>query len=560
MPRRSCLHCCLKIRVENMRMLKMGQHIIFPGERGLKHITKKGTQKKWYRHHAIIKEVNIRSDFCACLVLIHFWSTNGDKKCGVTETKELYNLITDEIYIRKYKQYRYRPAEVVRRAESKLGNETKYNILTYNCEHLATWCVVGEKESMQVNFCKSIVRQLVILVIYCVLWILKLVNMERVYTITEFMLLLCSSWYLCYRHTYFIERYESQKTICKYCLNLHLLDLWARFVTTYIILIILKFYFHFTDDITSLFIALCFYLIIGNIIKLIRKKHINFYPDVKRKVKKISDIKIGDVISLNYENSNYYIIVTDLISEKRKHKKQTRGKLRGIFYDSPCLFSSGTIQKHYFYLDLTMHNVMYIHSAQFNAFKIHPSDVVVARAQKRIGEKKWNWFSNRSRHFCLWAKFKEDKKYRYNYSRKSQKEPGANSDTKVRSSLLIEIVEARIREDIRKGDIVEIKSFGLFTDSGIVVDIVNSTQDQIFTMDVVLKKGFVRSVVKMVRFNVDLRVNRIWIHRYHPVHCFSREKCIERARKKIDEACGQWTQTRFIRDCIIEPWRPLKQE
>ncbi|KAL3883716.1 hypothetical protein ACJMK2_029952 [Sinanodonta woodiana] len=557
MSRISCLHCCINIRVENMNMLQMGQHIIFPGARGLKHIKKKGRQKKLYKHHAIIKEVKSRSFFSACLVLIHFWSTKGDKKFGVMETTDSYNLSTDEIYIRKYKQNRYPPAEVVRRAESKVGTKPKYNICTYNCEHLATWCVVGKNESRQVEFCKSIVRHIVILVIVCVLWILKLVNMERVYKISEFLLLLYSVLYFCYRRNYFIERCKKKKTICNECLNLHLWDLWIRFLTTYLIVIILRLCLHFTIywDIISGCIGIAFYLLIENITKFKRKKYIKSYPDVNLKVERISDINIGDVISLNYEGSNYYIIVTDLISEKRKHnKKETRGKLSGIFYDSPCLFSSGTIKEHSFKLDLTRHKVMYVDYVQFET---HPSDMVVARARKRIGEKKWDWFSNRSLHLCHWAKVKE---IRFKAPRKSQKETGPIPDIDVRSSLLIEIDEVRIREDIRKGDIVDIQLFGPFTDSGIVVDIVNSTQDQIFTMDVVLKKGFVRSVVKMVRFNVDLRVNRIWIHRYHPVHCFSRETCIERARKKIDEACGQWTQTRFIRDCIIEPWRPQKQE
>ncbi|KAL3883717.1 hypothetical protein ACJMK2_029964 [Sinanodonta woodiana] len=560
MPRRSCLHCCLKIRVENMNMLKMGQHIIFPGARGLKHITKKGTQKKWYKHHAIIKEVKRRSDVSADLVLIHFWSTTGNTKFGVTETTYSYNLSTDEIYILKYKQARYSPSQVVQRADSKQGNETKYNILTYNCEHLATWCVVGEKESMQVNNCKSIVRQLVIFIIVCALWILKMFHMEGVYKITEFVLLPFSIWYFCYRRNYFIQKYKREKTICKACLNLHLLDLWTRFVTTYIILIILKFYFHYTYDITSF--ALFYYLVICNIIKLIRKKLINSYPDEERPVKNISNIEIGDVISLNYEGSNYYIIVTCLVSETGTHNTQTRGKLSGIFYDSPCLFSSGTIMKQCFNLDLTMHNVTKV---DYTQFETHTSDMVAARAQQRIGEKKWDWFSNRSLEFCHWAKFreyKEDTEDGYSAPIESQIETVASSDIcpNVRSSLLIEKVEAKIREDIYKGDIVEIISFGSFTDSGIVVNIVNGTQDQIFTMDVVLKKGFIRSVVKMVRFNVDLRVNRIWIHRYHPVHCYSREKCIERARKKIDEACKQWTQTRFIRDCIIRPWKPQKQD
>ncbi|KAK3595054.1 hypothetical protein CHS0354_002340 [Potamilus streckersoni] len=558
MSLRSCLYCCQEIRVENMHMLHMGQHITFPGERGLRHIEKKGTQKKWYKHHAIIKEVKRRSDFSADLVLIHFWSTDGDNKYEVTENTDSYNLSSHEIYIRKYKQRKYPSAEVVRRANSKKANESKYNIVTCNCEHLATWCVIGVRESRQVNFCKSLVRNLVICMIIFALCIVKTISTKPdkiVKKVAEVILLLSflySVHYFSYRNIYFIERYAIEKIICKSCLKMHLFDLWARFVLTLSIVILLKFYFRYTDEITTLITALIFYVTIGNIIKLIRKIHKNPYPDIKREIRRMSNIKIGDVISLNYEGSSYNIIVSSLPSERIILTKQTRGDVSGIFYDSPSLFHSGIIKERFFKLDLTRHNVMFIHYAQF---RTHPSDKVVARARKRIGEKKYNWFSNRSRHFCHWAKVNE---HRHKAPRTTQKETGANSDTNLRSSLLIEIVEVRIREEICIGDIVELKSFGPFTDSGIVVDIVNDAQDQIFTMNVVLKKGLVASIVKMVSCKVDLRVDHIWIHRYHPVHCYRRAEYIQRAIKKIGEVCEQWTQTRFVRDCIIRPLTPQK--
>lgn len=40
--------------------------------------------------------------------------------------------------------------EVVRRALSRLGEE-KYNLVTNNCEHFATWCRTGRIESGQVS-------------------------------------------------------------------------------------------------------------------------------------------------------------------------------------------------------------------------------------------------------------------------------------------------------------------------------------------------------------------------------------------------------------------------
>lgn len=42
------------------------------------------------------------------------------------------------------------PHIVVQRAESRLG-ERKYDLLTNNCEHFATWCKTGRNESVQIN-------------------------------------------------------------------------------------------------------------------------------------------------------------------------------------------------------------------------------------------------------------------------------------------------------------------------------------------------------------------------------------------------------------------------
>jgi Lecithin retinol acyltransferase len=42
--------------------------------------------------------------------------------------------------------------EAVRRARSRLG-ESRYRLLTNNCEHLCTWCLYGQARSEQVHAC-----------------------------------------------------------------------------------------------------------------------------------------------------------------------------------------------------------------------------------------------------------------------------------------------------------------------------------------------------------------------------------------------------------------------
>jgi hypothetical protein len=55
-----------------------------------------------------------------------------------------------EVHTRSYEgEFRYPPDEVVRRAESRLG-ENRYSLATNNCEHFARWCVSGENKSTQV--------------------------------------------------------------------------------------------------------------------------------------------------------------------------------------------------------------------------------------------------------------------------------------------------------------------------------------------------------------------------------------------------------------------------
>jgi hypothetical protein len=54
-------------------------------------------------------------------------------------------------------------AEIVRRALSRVG-ESRYHLLTNNCEHFCEWCLHGEPRSRQVERWMSAPRRLVVLV------------------------------------------------------------------------------------------------------------------------------------------------------------------------------------------------------------------------------------------------------------------------------------------------------------------------------------------------------------------------------------------------------------
>ena len=44
--------------------------------------------------------------------------------------------------------------EIIERARSRIG-EKNYNLLFNNCDHLATWCKIGEHSSQQIDFIKN---------------------------------------------------------------------------------------------------------------------------------------------------------------------------------------------------------------------------------------------------------------------------------------------------------------------------------------------------------------------------------------------------------------------
>jgi len=129
------------VRVTDVRKLEPADHI------------------KWRRisgieHHAIVEYVDYRS---GTVHIIEYGS--GDEGSGfgkgvvrrntVGDVKGMYKYVYE--YVHYYHYYREKEsdvAEVLERAKSRLG-ERKYNPLTNNCEHFASWCKTGREYSSQ---------------------------------------------------------------------------------------------------------------------------------------------------------------------------------------------------------------------------------------------------------------------------------------------------------------------------------------------------------------------------------------------------------------------------
>ena len=90
-----------------------------------------------YEHHGID---------CGDRSVIHL------RKYNDTITRTPFSEFTGgkKVYVKHY-PFSFIPDVVVRRAESRLGEKARYNLLFNNCEHFATWCKLGYAYSQQVK-------------------------------------------------------------------------------------------------------------------------------------------------------------------------------------------------------------------------------------------------------------------------------------------------------------------------------------------------------------------------------------------------------------------------
>lgn len=117
-----------KAEVHKLRTRRIGDHLV--------------TQRTGYTHHGIY----IGSD-----QVIHYSGFANGMNKGKIETTSLDDFMNGQFtFVKRWHNPRYRGDSVVKRAQSRLG-EDEYNLLTKNCEHFAAWCITGKSESEQVN-------------------------------------------------------------------------------------------------------------------------------------------------------------------------------------------------------------------------------------------------------------------------------------------------------------------------------------------------------------------------------------------------------------------------
>ena len=313
-----CIECIYEDPVTELSQIEPGQHILF--------------QRAKYDHHAIVveteKSVNGNK---TKLMVAHATNTSsggvttfllGRGKAELQIQSIDIDLDTDKIII-----YRYRasvnpfPAtEVVARARKEIEQISKdgykYNIFDNNCEHFATYCILGRKVSLQASKAKLTYK------IWCKGG-LKSISSE-------------------------IDRnkalYES-RLLC----------------------------------------VLCF----------IRNKSLLEVPytDIRNQI----EVKPGDIINYNYYKLSHHAVVTQV-------KDRSPNVVNcSIVHYTFSLLGDNTVQEEDFTIPLNGSVKLISYERDFEVFE---RDVVVKRAQSRVGEQRFIYYVNDSQHLSQWCKIK----------------------------------------------------------------------------------------------------------------------------------------------------------
>lgn len=563
---KNCADCSAKKRVSDVTCLRKGQHISMSGKHATFYAAPFQKQIKLYCHHAIVKRVESCSGQRVKVVLIHF-TTNDKEKAAIRETVETFDLKYDEIYIHEYKNPKHSPDEIVHRAEQEKEKKykfTKYCVLSNNCEHFATWCVAGKEASFQVqdataklsSALSSLLGQGskvagVILRVVRPLKNIALVSADEVATTVSsaagsITLGVLGGLYLLYcivMTAYYIKKYKDQN-MCGSCLKLNLLNLWLRFavfgVTSTLTFLLIHFalpIFSSPAGIIGLVLLVLLSAALMQQVPWLTKKFLSPIQLKKKQISALTELKPGDIINFNYYKLPHYFIISDV---EQNPNPPTRGKLKCIHYSLPSIFSKRVVVEEVFDIDL---NKMSVKQVDYGILNTHSGGEVVSRARKRVGETKWNPASNRSDHFCHWAKV-DLRLEKNNYP--SFEEIGESESTTL-SSLLMEIKQVHLMQEIQLGDVVQLKGTEIFRDKGILVGLTDLRDDRKFRMEVIMLKGR----ISLEKKTVDLNTYKLFLKQYHPAHCVPLEERAKRALAMVGRKTKRLTQSSFIRDCIL---------
>ena len=325
--------------------------------------------------------------------------------------------------------------------------------------------------------------------------------------------------------------------LCKSCLKGKLQDLWITFaafgVTSAITIAVLP------SLATPVGVPLIITLVLLSValqwsVPKIRKALQSPFVVDKNEIKQLSIVEIGDVVLLKYYGIEHAMIVTEVHEEDADSIK---GRIRGVHYGLPNIFGTREIMEEYFTIDLSKSSVKVFDCSHLLT---NTPERTVMLARKRVGERKWALTSNRSDHFCFWAKVRQ--RPREICENWDNGDIGPSS-TENLSSLFLEEKEVHVEDDLRVGDVVKFKKHG------ILVGIADSVGDRKFKIEMIVydRCWYCRKRT----YEVDLNKDSIVIERYHPAHCHPFPVRVERANRLKDKKGSWWTDKGFIEHCIM---------
>ncbi|XP_071179548.1 uncharacterized protein [Mytilus edulis] len=556
--KKSCANCSKPKRVENVSSLKKGQHISMPGQKSNFYIKAKRKLKRMYDHHAIIKEIKYTTGTKVSMVLIHL------DRSGVHEETKEFDLREKEIYIVDYVFPRYDPDTIVARAESILTKKDKfktYNLVTGNCEHFATWCVVGDGESFQVQSLRQKIADALSRLFGAGSKIAKgilrilFVSSDEIASglskaVPELVLGGAAALYLIYCIVMTILHVKDYKNgqICKSCLKGKLLDLWLTFGAFGLTSIITFLVLHFVVPamvpavgipliILLVLLAVAFQMIVPRLRKALSSP---FSVD-RVKVVNLGQIGIGDVLSHRYYGVKHTSIVTEV---KVENDKKTKGRIRLVHYGSSALFGTRKIVEEYVEIDIHKSSIYVLDCKPLCTFE---ADIVVSRARSRIGDTKWAIFSNRSDHFSYWAKVQQ---YNNDFFDEVSNEEIRRPMPKTEASLFIEKRDIHRVEDLKIGDVVQSNVIGIIDYTGILSSIryLDGQDGRKFEIEVYTYSFF--WTINRKKYIVDLNKDSLDVKVYNPSQCHTMEQRVKNARDIENETGSWWTTEGFIEHCI----------
>ncbi|KAK3599167.1 hypothetical protein CHS0354_041007 [Potamilus streckersoni] len=560
-----CAYCSEKVRLVSFKQLKPGDHICQGGRSFIRHLGR--NEKYLYTHHSIVKDVICvnGTDHSALITLIHYNTAPYDRDLKVQETSETRDLRLNELYIVRYRYPGFQPNQVLDRAQKALENDHEDSPPFLNSEHFCTWCITGEEFSCKAERAMEIMKNIVDFVLGAGSKIAKLImqfvgitaddvanavenlcsntlRINQVATIIPGVVLIMYLIRNIVKQAILHNKFKKGQ-ICKRCYNFEARRSWYSFIAFCVP--------NIASILTGLFItgsgllagilvplSILSLAIVWGSTKAYKTAKSPFRGD-KTRVHDMWNFQEGDVIQYRYWNMMHEAVVSSV--DYRIGCKV--GKVHVIHYGLQALVSKREIVEEELTIDL---NEMEIFKLDYSSYTVYPPEEVVRRARHRVGERKFGVFTNRSCHFCHWAKVNESfdtvstldqSKYPSFDLADFPHQISTNQSANRSSTPLIDKTWIKIKSEVRGGDPIQFNYHGHWH-KGICTEVHSTETARELKIKVVhysYQGPFDIPEVREETFSFDLSVENVYIYHYHPAHRYSRTKIVDRARKKIGE-------------------------